>query len=275
MRRALLFPLALSLCAQEAALPPVQIVIETQIQGRAVPLDLGVLNADLETLLRENGLAPAPSGSPGAMKLTLRPESFRLPDGLCGLSAVAYLERPGQPKVLRGRVIAAFRGDIALAMELRQASLDVAASLLGRSLPDTSQFRRVAVEGRPGPERVGEVPFQSLKVRLHPFDPLYPRLALQRGVQGRVKARVTLGADGRPRRADLIAGPDELALAALYSALRWDFEPVQGPQGAMEVRTEMDIPFSLSSGTGDPSLPLADQESRHSIQFRRKDQVGE
>jgi hypothetical protein len=255
MRILLPFLAALALSAQDRALI---VHLEPQTHAPAVNLDPGVLRSDLSSLLKENGCAEVAEGSLGASTLTLRPESFRLPDGVCALSAVAYLERPGQPKILRGRIIAALRDDSALALELRQAALDVVATLLNQGQGAAGPLRRMTVEGRPVPIQTSEVPFDSLKVRLHPLDPIYPPIARQRGVQGHVKARLTLDPEGRPLRADLVSGADELALTGLYSAMRWAFEPVRGPAGPMEARTVMDIPFSLSGGLVGPSIPLQD-----------------
>ncbi len=272
MRILLLLVATLGLGAQTQ---PLVVALEPQSKDQAVAVDAALLHADLQSLLRENGYSEASAGAPNLPKLTLRPESFRMQDGLSAISAVAYLERPGQAQVLRGRIVTALRSDATLGLELRQASLDVVAALLNRNQPQGGQVRRLAVEGRPGPEQVAEVPFKDLKVRVHPLNPMYPRLARQRGVQGRVKVRLTLDAEGRPLRADLVSGPDELSLTGLYSAMRWSFEPVRGPAGPVEARTEMEVPFSLSGGLGDPSLPPPDMPAVKTINDQLREMRGE
>ncbi|HJU83887.1 MAG TPA: TonB family protein [Holophagaceae bacterium] len=256
------FPLFLVGClamGQETARPPVAVVLETQARGnQVVPVDQAQLHADLSALLKENGLAEEASQTPGNSHLTLYPETFQLPEGIAAFSVQGILESPGRREALKGSVVAALRGKAGLSMELRQAAVDVAAALLQGRAPGGSLVKGLALADTPAASQATEIPFERLKVRTHPMDPPYPVLARNRGIQGLVVVRLTVDASGKPERADLVSGPQELGLAALYHAMLWSFDPIQGPAGPSRARTTLKVPFSLSRGFMNPAIPIYD-----------------
>src|SRR5262249_46308688 len=58
---------------------------------------------------------------------------------------------------------------------------------------------------------------------LHRAAVLYPQSALDRGVQGRVIAELTLNNDGTVADARILSGPDELRKPVLESVLQWHY----------------------------------------------------
>jgi TonB family protein len=77
------------------------------------------------------------------------------------------------------------------------------------------------------PQEVNDAPgvtvFLSGSQVLHRTAVRYPRLALQRGVQGSVSVEVKLDSTGTVNDAHVLSGPDELRSAVLQSVLEWHF----------------------------------------------------
>jgi TonB family protein len=76
----------------------------------------------------------------------------------------------------------------------------------------------------------------------HAPDPIYPRQALRDGVEGRVKFKVTIAADGTVARAARLSGPKPLADAALASVMQYQFEAKAG-------ETDIEVGFALRNAT--------------------------
>ena len=76
---------------------------------------------------------------------------------------------------------------------------------------------------------------------------------------------ITIAANGVPRSAQAIEGPEELRAAATSYVLRWRFEPVQANGKAVEARFRLSMPFKLRgkqseaspSGPGEPGNTVA------------------
>src|SRR6266849_6810989 len=73
----------------------------------------------------------------------------------------------------------------------------------------------------------------------HAPDPIYPAQALRDKIEGPVKVKITIAADGTVARANVVSGPAPLVAAALASVREYQFE-------AKPAETEIDIGFSLA-----------------------------
>jgi len=82
--------------------------------------------------------------------------------------------------------------------------------------------------------------------RLESPPPKYPPLARQAKVTGTVKLSVLLGADGAVQRLEVVDGHPLLIPAALDAVKDWKYEPTLLNGEPVEVRTEVDINFTLS-----------------------------
>jgi protein TonB len=80
--------------------------------------------------------------------------------------------------------------------------------------------------------QVGEIPEAKRKVRVL-VKPQYPELAKKLSLSGLVKIEVTIGPDGRVRRAHVVGGHPVLATEAEKAALQSEFEP--GPKETTEI----------------------------------------
>lgn len=77
--------------------------------------------------------------------------------------------------------------------------------------------------------------------------PRYPRDAYRRGESGTVLLRVHVGADGDPRRIDLVSssGSRSLDRAAVDAVNRWRFAPAMRGETPVEGSVQVPIEFSL------------------------------
>jgi TonB family protein len=79
-------------------------------------------------------------------------------------------------------------------------------------------------------------------------DPTYPETARRAGAEGTVVLDVTIGADGRVVRADVVHGlPYGLSEAAASAVRRWQYRPARGRAGPIVSRREVRIEFRLRS----------------------------
>ena len=105
---------------------------------------------------------------------------------------------------------------------------------------------------------------------LQKIDPVYPAQAMAAGVEGDVQLWVTIGIDGRVKRAQPIDGNAILAAAAKAAVEQWIYTPkTMGNGEPMEVETTVRIPFRLHPDSPAQPLPTmalaqfaAPQESR-------------
>jgi TonB family protein len=91
----------------------------------------------------------------------------------------------------------------------------------------------------PGPQNVpppavrSPAPQQPVRVggRVRPpklvrrVEPLYPRLAAEAGIEGRVELEAVIGTDGRVERIEVKSGHPALVRAAVEAARQWVYEP--------------------------------------------------
>jgi peptidyl-prolyl cis-trans isomerase A (cyclophilin A) len=76
--------------------------------------------------------------------------------------------------------------------------------------------------------------------------PVYPIEAKQKGVSGRVVLDAIIGPDGAVQDLRIISGPDELQQAALDAVKSWRYRPYLLNGNPVEVRTTVNVIFSLS-----------------------------
>jgi protein TonB len=100
--------------------------------------------------------------------------------------------------------------------------------------PNATQPRQVVVTGKA----------QATKL-IHQVLPNYPALAKTARVQGTVRFRVTIGADGHVKTLTTLGGPLPLVTAASEAVKQWLYEPTVADGQAVEVISEIDVAFAL------------------------------
>jgi TonB family protein len=84
---------------------------------------------------------------------------------------------------------------------------------------------------------------------LRPVDmprPKYPPEAKAAGIQGPVRLRAVVGADGAVKTLNVMSGEPALAEAALEAVRSWKYEPVVIDGKPVEVMVDIDVNFTLS-----------------------------
>ncbi len=95
----------------------------------------------------------------------------------------------------------------------------------------------------------GAVMAKLLKVKVQP---VYPKLAREKGIQGTVRLHTIIGKDGSIEQIEVISGQPLLVQAALDAVRQWKYRITYLKGEAVEVDTTIDIIFSLH----DDRLPL-------------------
>jgi TonB family protein len=75
--------------------------------------------------------------------------------------------------------------------------------------------------------------------------PVYPAVAKTARVQGTVRFRVTIGADGQVKSLTSLGGPLPLVQSATDAVRQWRYQPTVVDGKAVEVVTEVDVQFAL------------------------------
>src|SRR5262249_58176779 len=106
----------------------------------------------------------------------------------------------------------------------------------------------VAGPKSPPPKRVrgssGVVP--ELKIR--DVKPVYPPLARQARIQGKVVLQAQISKDGAIENLQLISGHPMLAPAAIEAVKQWRFKPYLLNGEPVEVDTQVEVNFTLAGG---------------------------
>lgn len=76
--------------------------------------------------------------------------------------------------------------------------------------------------------------------------PVYPEEAKRQHIQGIVKLRVVISVKGEPRNIDVREGDPVFVPAALRAVKQWRFTPCLLNGDAIEVVTEVEVPFTLA-----------------------------
>ena len=81
--------------------------------------------------------------------------------------------------------------------------------------------------------------------RLRSVAPVYPDLARQAGVQGAVRLNIVIDKQGRVANISVISGHPLLVPAAVDAVKQWEYKPTLLNGQAVEVATEVSVPFVL------------------------------
>jgi protein TonB len=90
-------------------------------------------------------------------------------------------------------------------------------------------------------------------VPIHQPNPVYPPDAIPAGIQGSVQLRVTIGADGLVKRAEVRRSVPALDQAALDAVKQWTFKPATKEGQPVDVVTDIEMTFTLKD-EGDRSI---------------------
>ncbi|HXX45564.1 MAG TPA: TonB family protein [Candidatus Acidoferrales bacterium] len=80
---------------------------------------------------------------------------------------------------------------------------------------------------------------------IHRVDPIYPDLARNLNVEGVVKLRLEVAADGKVSQVQVLSGPKLLLPAAVAAVRQWRYEPALLDGKPTEVEKEVDVQFHL------------------------------
>ena len=110
---------------------------------------------------------------------------------------------------------------------------------------------------------------------LHRAAVQYPKAALERNIQGRVTAELTLADDGTVSDARILSGPEELRSAVLESALQWHY--AKDAQLPHTIQVAIDFQSSASAGEQrdrfSPAVPQGPLNVVKRIVFRVPDSL--
>jgi TonB family protein len=82
---------------------------------------------------------------------------------------------------------------------------------------------------------------------IHQVQPVYPRKAKSKGIQGQVVMHATIQKDGTIRDLKYMSGPEELAQAAMDAVQQWTYVPTILLGKPVEVDTTITVVFTLGS----------------------------
>ena len=82
---------------------------------------------------------------------------------------------------------------------------------------------------------------------LNQVQPVYPRLAASARIGGVVRLKAVISKDGRIKDLKLISGHPLLVQAAMDAVRQWTYKPTVLNGKPVEVATEIDVNFTLSS----------------------------
>lgn len=83
---------------------------------------------------------------------------------------------------------------------------------------------------------------------LNKVQPVYPALARQQGIQGLVRLKVIIGADGATQQLEVISGHPLLIQAAMDAVRQWRYRPTLLEGKPVEIETTIDVYFQLDKG---------------------------
>ena len=80
----------------------------------------------------------------------------------------------------------------------------------------------------------------------HYVRPIYPKEAKRRHISGVVRLRAVVTAKGDLRDIEVLQGDPILVTAALRAVKQWRYVPTLLNGQAIEVKTQIDVPFNLN-----------------------------
>ena len=111
---------------------------------------------------------------------------------------------------------------------------------------------------------------------LKKIDPEYPPLAKAARIQGKVLLKATISKDGDVTAVNVVSGHPMLAPSAIQAVKKWQYKPFLVNGQPAEVKTEIEVPFSLGISEADykkeqdASDAYFKQEDRCRAQLRAK-----
>ena len=119
----------------------------------------------------------------------------------------------------------------------------VAARRLGLNLADVDTLERAIAAARATPLSK-QVPQPEIQ-RTRYVPPEYPPGALQKGIQGDVRVRITVAADGKVKSATVVNSSPAAVFdrAALEAVRRWRFKPLSVNDPGIEATVMTDLLF--------------------------------
>jgi len=90
--------------------------------------------------------------------------------------------------------------------------------------------------------------------------PVYPQIAAVAHIEGVIRVRTIVGADGSTKDFEFLSGPPLLMLAALNAVRTWRFKPTMADGVPVEVETVAQVEFFL--GGDNPARFLAEDRTR-------------
>ena len=108
-------------------------------------------------------------------------------------------------------------------------------------LPSLGVFLLVTAQASADPRRINEQ--EGLRFAVQKVSPVYPPMAKQWKLSGRVVVDMTVAEDGSVENADVVNGNPILAGAAKNAAKNWKFQPFQadGKNARAVVRVNFDF----------------------------------
>jgi TonB family protein len=105
---------------------------------------------------------------------------------------------------------------------------------------------------------------EATRLLVNQSKPDYPAVAHDNYIQGQVQVEVTVGADGRVRKAHVLHGHPLLAASALKSVHNWVYRPFVTPSGPAPFSTLVKVVFDLNKRehTDFPATPERDFEQQ-------------
>jgi TonB family protein len=91
--------------------------------------------------------------------------------------------------------------------------------------------------------RISCPPLQATPIKI--VKPIYPMLARQAKVEGKVSLRCIIGTDGSVEKIEVKKGPPLLVAAATKAVSQWKYKPLVLNGKAVEVETVVDVIFQL------------------------------
>lgn len=86
---------------------------------------------------------------------------------------------------------------------------------------------------------------------LKKIDPEYPPLAKAARIQGKVLLKATISKDGDVTAVNIVSGHPMLAPSAIQAVKKWQYKPFVVNGQSVEVKTEIEVPFSLGISEAD------------------------
>ncbi len=102
-------------------------------------------------------------------------------------------------------------------------------------------------------------------------EPIYPPLAKQVRIQGKVKVQVVISKTGMVESVNVVSGHPLLVQAAIDAVKQWQYKPFLADGQPVTASTEVEVPFSL----GIPDATYKTEQKTSEVFFKRQDECRE